>query len=208
MKIKICGLRDRHNIHEVVTLKPDLIGFIFYPVSPRFAGDVLKPADLSGLPASPKKAGVFVNADLYDLNGIFWKYNLDYVQLHGDESPAYCEQLYNSGIRVIKAFRIEKDFDFSGLQAYIPYTTYFLFDAPTEKYGGSGKRFDWNTLASYNLGQPFFLGGGIGAEDAEEILSLRHASLAGIDLNSKFETGPGLKDMQKLKRFLTKLKHI
>ncbi len=202
MKIKVCGLRERENIRAVAGLGPDLMGFIFYPASPRYAGDLLRAEDLQGLPSTTLKTGVFVNAGLSDIESIFRKYDLDFVQLHGDESPSYCEQLSGLGIPLIKAFRLTGSFDFDLTARYHAFCRYFLFDAPTVKYGGSGRRFDWELLDRYTLGHPFFLSGGIGPEDAEEILSLRHPALAGVDVNSRFEQSPGVKDTRKLEDFI------
>ncbi len=206
MKIKVCGLREKENIHEVAALGPDLLGFIFYPGSSRYAGGTLKPEDLSGLPVHPVKTGVFVNAGIDEVEGTFRRFNLDLVQLHGDETPSFCASLSHSGIPVIKVFRLDEGFEFRQTLPYIPFTKYFLFDARTEKYGGSGKRFNWKILDSYKERQPFFLSGGIGPGDAEEILSMDHPSLAGVDLNSRFEYEPGKKDTARLETFIKKLK--
>ncbi len=206
MKIKVCGLRDPVNIHDVAGLGPDLLGFNFYSVSPRYCGEVLKPADLSGLPFSPGKAGIFVNTFIDDIVAIFRRYNLDYVQLHGGETAAFCEQISLSGIPVIKAFHVDEQFDFRQLKPYIPFTRSFLFDTPTVNYGGSGKRFNWELLKRYDLGHPFFLSGGIGPGDAEDLLAFNHPALAGVDVNSRFESEPGLKDPEILGAFIRKIK--
>lgn len=208
MKVKICGITDRENLSGILSLKPDFTGFIFYPASPRYMADKLSPEDLLIIPANVKRVGVFVNADPYEIEGIFWKYNLDFVQLHGDESPAYCEKLNNSGIPVIKAFRIGPDFIFQNLMGYIPYCRYFLFDTYTEKYGGSGKKFNWEILYKYDIGHPFLLSGGIGPFDAEELKGIGLASMTGIDLNSRFEDQPGIKNIPELRKFLNKYRGI
>lgn len=202
MKIKICGITDAVNLHEIIDLKPDFMGFIFYPASPRYMIEKLSPDDLMDIPKSIKRTGVFVNADLYTIEGLYWRYNLDFVQLHGDESPIECKQLSSSGLNIIKAFRLDHDFNFDILMDYIPYCKYFLFDTNTVEYGGSGKKFDWEILEKYDAGYPFILSGGIGSFDAEEILSIKHPSFYGIDLNSRFETSPGIKDVEKLRPFL------
>jgi len=206
MKIKVCGLSSEDNIKEVVGLEPDLIGFIFYPPSPRYVVDKVDPLKLTGLGDNVLKTGVFVNADFYEISGIFWKYNLDIVQLHGDESPALCEQLKDTGIKTIKAFSLHEEFDFEIMMDYIPYCKYFLFDTQTKYRGGSGKKFNWEIIRKYELGHPFFLSGGIAPGDAREILSITHPSLAGVDVNSRFEKSPGIKDIGKLKQFFNDLK--
>lgn len=201
MKIKICGLRDAANIREILPLKPDLLGFIFYHGSPRYAGSILKPDDVIGIPVSIPRTGVFVNADPYEIHGLQWKYKLDYIQLHGDETPKMCEKITQSGAHVIKAFRIHPGFRFRELMDYVPVCRYFLFDTSGTGYGGSGSKFDWNLLDRYELGHPFFLSGGIGPSDAPRILSIRHPALVGVDINSKFELEPGIKNIELLKKF-------
>ncbi len=202
MKIKICGIKYRENLQELVKLKPDFLGFNFYPVSPRYIGNYLSPADLAVIPKRIKKTGVFVNQDEYEIAGIQWKYGLDYLQLHGSESPDLCRELKSSGVKIIKAFRIDDEFNFNDLSVYIPYCDYFLFDAPTEKYGGSGRKFEWNLLRKYDLGHPFFLSGGIGPEDSASINGLSVVSLSGVDINSRFEISAGLKDTEIVKLFM------
>ncbi len=206
MKIKVCGLREKQNIHVVAGLGADLLGFNFYPMSPRFASDHLEPDDLEGLPATVEKTGIFVNAGIHEVYDLCRKYNLDLAQLHGDESPTVCEELSGMGIPVIKAFRVDKDTDFRRMETYTAVTRYFLFDTPSKIFGGSGAQFDWTLLEAYSLAHPFFLGGGIGPEDAEAILSFRHPSFEGVDVNSKFEVSPGLKDTGLLRTFINKLK--
>jgi phosphoribosylanthranilate isomerase len=206
MKIKICGLTNTQNIRELVSLKPDFLGFIFYRASPRYAGDKLDVSDLLNIPLSMPRVGVFVNSDPYEIHGMQWKFKLDYIQLHGDESPAFCEQITQSGAHVIKAFRITDHFDFSKLMDYVGVCRYFLFDASSSLYGGSGKQFDWAILKKYELGHPFFLSGGIGPGDATRILRLSHPSFIGLDINSRFETEPGIKDPERVKKFLRQVR--
>ncbi len=206
MKVKICGITNSNNLLEILDLKPDFMGFIFYPASPRYVIDKLSPDELVEIPKSIKRTGVFVNSDLYTIEGVYWKYNLDFVQLHGDESSATCRQLSSSGLNIIKAFRLDKDFDFNILMDYIPYCKFFLFDTNSPEYGGSGKKFNWEILKKYDSGHPFILSGGIGPFDAEEILSINHPSLYGIDLNSRFEISAGVKDVEKLRIFLKSIR--
>ena len=202
MKIKICGLTKRENIEELVQLNPDYLGFIFYPGSPRFINGKLTPADMESIAGNIPRVGVFVNASFDEISGSFRRYNLDYVQLHGSESPEFCKQLDDSGIEVIKAFSLDDAFDFNRLMEYVPFTRFFLFDTQTELPGGSGRKFNWKILENYPLAHPFLLSGGIGPDDAAEVLSLQHPALWGVDLNSRFEISPGIKDIAKLKDFI------
>jgi phosphoribosylanthranilate isomerase len=200
--IKICGMRESENMLEVANLKPDLMGFIFYPDSPRYAAKIINPEIFTNFYHEIKKVGVFVNTGFDEINETIHKYSLDLVQLHGDESPETCHQLSEAGILVIKSFNIKDNIGFKLCAKYIPYTKYFLFDASTSKYGGSGYKFDWKILDKYELGHPFFLSGGIGPKDVYNILEITNPAFYGIDLNSKFEVIAGLKDVKKLKKFV------
>jgi phosphoribosylanthranilate isomerase len=206
MLIKICGIKYRDNLQEIIKLKPDFLGFNFYPVSPRFIDKNLTPGDLAVIPRSIRKAGIFVNQDEYEVSGIKWKYGLDYVQLHGNESPEMCRELNSTGIKVIKSFGISENFDFNKLTEYLPCCDYFIFDTPSARFGGTGFSFNWYLLDKYDLGHPFLLSGGIGPQDAERIRNLSFLSLAGIDINSRFETEPGRKDIQSLKIFINAIR--
>ncbi len=206
MKVKICGLTDRDNITEILDLNPDYAGFIFFSASPRYMGNKLTPDDIDSLNLSAKKTGVFVNSDFDEIELLYRMYKLDCVQLHGNESPALCRKLESLGIEVIKAFGLHEDFSFQQLNEYIPCCRYFLFDTRTELKGGSGKKFNWEIIDKYNFDHPFFLSGGITAYDAPEILKIKHPSLAGVDLNSRFEDSPGIKNISKLTKFITELR--
>jgi phosphoribosylanthranilate isomerase len=203
LKIKICGMREPENILEVSNLKPDLMGFIFYPGSPRYAGETLSPEIVTNLPETIKRVGVFVNADPEKINLIIRKYSLDMVQLHGEETPEICRRLSATGIDVIKAFSLKENSDFRSCNNYIDYTKFFLFDSSTTKYGGSGRKFDWHILEKYDLGHPFFLSGGVAQEDVKDIQKITNSAFYGVDLNSRFEVQPGLKDIEKLKIFIS-----
>jgi phosphoribosylanthranilate isomerase len=202
LSIKICGLREPENIPEVANLNPDLMGFIFYPASPRYVVNKLNPEIFTMFPKSIKKAGVFVNADFDEINEIINKYSLDIVQLHGNESPEKCSRLSETGIPVIKSFNIKESTGFKLCEKYVTCTNYFLFDASTSKYGGSGKKFDWKLLDNYELAHPFFLSGGITPGDVYNIQEISNPAFYGIDLNSRFEVKPGLKDIETLKKFI------
>lgn len=204
-KLKVCGMKHLKNIEALVKSKPDFIGFIFYEKSKRFVGDEL---DISKLntPKSIRKVGVFVNSSIEYILENFKKNKLDLVQLHGNESPEFCNKLYKKDIKISKAFQIDEDFDFSALEAYHGVCDYFLFDTKTKLYGGSGKKFNWQVLERYDNKKPFFLSGGIDLEDTGAIKSLKKLNIYAIDINSKFEIGPGLKDIEKIKQFKEALK--
>ena len=216
MIIKTCGLREPENIKAISDLGVDWIGLIFYPKSPRFIGEQ---ANLKAflqqekkVDGKPKRVGVFVNAEFKELLEAVQDYELDYVQLHGGESAVYCatlRQLWkDSSIRkagIIRAFRVSRAFDFGITVDYEPYCDYFLFDTKGQEYGGTGHKFDWDILDRYNGKTPFLLSGGIGPGDAPSVKSVTHPALAGVDLNSKFEIEPGLKDVQKLAEFVSVL---
>lgn len=206
LKIKVCGMRDIENIRKISELKPDLIGFIFYPASDRYAGEV-QAADIKGAVSHGiTKTGVFVNADLYSIKATIMRFGLKAVQLHGNESPEMCMQLRATGVKVIKAFKMDAAVDYSKMMPYVEHCNWFLFDTKSPKHGGSGKRFDWKLLDSYDLGHPFFLSGGIGPSDADSILELNHPALYGVDVNSRFEIEPGVKDVERVARFINKLR--
>lgn len=205
--IKICGMRESDNIMAVAELKPDFMGFIFYPGSPRFAGDLLKPEILSAIPVKIRKTGVFVNAEFNDIKTSVGKYSLNAVQLHGDESPALCRRIKNYGIQVIKVFSINEKISFAKCRDFIDCTDYFLFDTMSVKHGGSGQKFDWELIQKYDTGHPFLLSGGIGPMDADQIKGITNPYFSGIDINSRFEIRPGLKDIQQLEHFINELRH-
>jgi phosphoribosylanthranilate isomerase len=204
--IKICGMRDTENIRAAAELKPGIMGFIFYPESPRYAGELLDPEILSELSPGIRKAGVFVNASWSEIKATVEKYFLNIVQLHGDETPELCLQLKSEGLEVIKAFNISNSKAFSQCSAYVSFTDYFLFDTATVKHGGSGQKFDWKILDNYDLRHPFFLSGGISPADAESIAGITLSSFYGIDLNSRFEIKPGVKDIETLKKFINEIR--
>ncbi len=204
LKIKVCGMRDPENIRQLLKLNPDFVGFILFPGSKRYVGDSYILPD--GIPRSIKKVGVFVNALPADV--LKWKnrLSLDAVQLHGDESPEYCMELRKMRISIIKSFPVGTEFNFSELEKYLPYCDYFLFDTKTEARGGSGEKFDWEILKAYPYGKPFFLSGGIGETDAVAIRNIKELPLAAVDINSRFEDSPALKNIAKLQLFFNEIK--
>jgi phosphoribosylanthranilate isomerase len=194
MEIKVCGMKYQSNISEVAMLQPGYMGFICYPQSPRYIANT----PFIDVPENVVKTGVFVNESAEKINELITQYNFDAIQLHGNESPEFSE-LFMDKV-VIKAFGIDKDFDFGTLKPYELSVDYFLFDTKTEKHGGSGETFDWSLLDRYKMDIPFFLSGGLSLENLEGVKAIKHPQFYGVDLNSKFEIEPGLKDINKLKR--------
>ena len=201
--IKVCGMREAENIRAVEALGIDLMGFIFWPKSSRYVNE--RPAYL---PTQCKRVGVFVNASIEEIMQKVQDYALDYIQLHGSESPEYAQRLrsvYGDSVAVIKAFNIATKEDLEATKSYEGLADYFLFDTKAQLPGGSGQQFDWSVLADYVGETPFLLSGGIGPDDAESVKAFHHPKCVGFDLNSKFEIEPALKDIQKLKTFLEQL---
>lgn len=207
LKVKICGMRESANVEAVAKLKPDLMGFIFYPKSKRYVGDNFNPAFMQKLMPEIETVAVFVNESFGKVVEINHKCHFSYVQLHGNESPKYCGDLKNQNIKILKAFGIHSGFDWNSLLPYQDVCDYFLFDTSTKDHGGSGKKFEWDILDQYNGSKTFFLSGGIGPEDSGNILNMKYPNLAGIDINSRFEIEPGLKDLNLLEDFLKKIKN-
>jgi phosphoribosylanthranilate isomerase len=208
VRLKICGMRDAGNISQVASLEPDYMGFIFYEKSKRFVGE-LDPASLSEMPENIGRVGVFVNHDLKEVVHLAEKFDLNLLQLHGNESAAYVQELKQllegRDIKLMKAFGIDENFDFTLLNEYETEVDYFLFDTQTPDHGGSGKLFNWELLNGYTLNKPYFLSGGIGLESVEALQTIDDKRLFAIDVNSKFETEPGIKDISKLKEFKRQL---
>lgn len=204
-------MKFEENILQVADLRPDFMGFIFYPESRRhFEGRIPE------LHPSIRKIGVFVNEYLDVVVEKVKTHGLDGVQLHGEEEPRYCaalrEGLNKPGFSLIKAFRIGDSIDFDTLRPYEGLCDHFLFDTLGKERGGTGKKFDWEALAGYDLQTPYLLSGGIGPEDLESLagfLSTEQAALCqGIDLNSRFEDAPGMKNTEKLKKFVDDFKEL
>lgn len=198
MKIKVCGLRDAENIKAVTALGPDFIGLIRYERSPRYAGS-LDEAGLTDLPEAILKTGVFVNESAENIQHLIDGYGLNAVQLHGNESADFAAAFKNKVV-VLKAFGVDGNFDFKQLQNYVGSVDFFLFDTKTAAHGGSGETFNWSRLNDYKLNVPFFLSGGLSLDNLHEIENIKHPQFYGVDLNSRFETSPGMKDIDKLKK--------
>lgn len=201
-------MRNPSNIEELVKLKPDYIGFIFYPKSKRFIGEQITDEVQSLVPVYIQKVGVFVDEPFDNLLKKFRSNKLNMIQLHGSELPGYCERLKKLDIPVIKVFRIGSDFDFSAVEPYELFCDFYLFDTSSELCGGTGIKFDWKKLDEYKTDKPFFLSGGIHPSDFEEIKKISQKAIFAVDVNSGFEVEPGIKDIPKLKSFIEKIKRL
>jgi phosphoribosylanthranilate isomerase len=229
MKLKVCGMKYVENIQQVGALNPDYLGFIFYEKSKRnFEGIIPE------VPENIKKTGVFVNEMLAIVISMVEEYRLAAIQLHGDESVEYIIELKaqlaerkelfieenkqikkrknqhfiaDSTIEIIKVFGIKDTFDFVILKPYEAVVDYFLFDTKGKERGGNGTKFDWSVLEKYPFKKPFFLSGGVGLEDLEEVQKIINSDLPvyALDVNSKFESAPGFKKIEELKEFKTSL---
>ncbi len=204
MKLKICGMKYQENITEVAALQPDYLGFIFYDKSSRNFDK-----SIPEISSSVKKTGVFVNEDLEVVIEKIKTFNLQAVQLHGEESPEYCASLKAKVSEIIKVFSIKNEFNFEVLKPYESVCDYFLFDTKGKHPGGNGYTFDWNVLSNYPSTKPFFLSGGIGFNEIEAVKKFQQSTASkycyALDVNSKFEIEPGLKNIELLKDFKTNL---
>ncbi|GMQ27143.1 phosphoribosylanthranilate isomerase [Algoriphagus sp. oki45] len=202
MELKVCGMREPDNIRSLISeIGPDWMGLIFYPKSPRYVSDE-KAAELKEFPV--KKVGVFVNETVEEILKKVDQFGLSAIQLHGSESPDFVKSLAEkTEAELWKVISVGEEIDLKSLEGYLPFVSKFLFDTATAAHGGSGKRFDWEILKTYPFDKGFLLSGGLDEECAEEVLALREQipQLQGVDLNSKFEDAPGLKNIEKLKRF-------
>ena len=232
MIIKVCGMREPENIRAVSALGIDMMGFIFWKRSPRFVQMISSQAGIipdyslerlnkgrgkveesTNVIEQPKRVGVFVDDMPQSIVTRVFNYGLDFVQLHGEESRVMIENLrrtlepdIKAGVKIIKALSIEKPEDVSRYKEYEGVVDMFLFDTKCKTVGGSGEQFDWNVLEQYDGETPFLLSGGIGPDDVERVKSFNHPRFAGIDLNSRFETEPGLKDVEALRQFINAIR--
>lgn len=206
MKLKVCGMMDPNQLRSLQDLRVNYAGLIFYENSKRCVGDKSQNHKSEIRDIQIKKVGVFVNADIETIKNKVEEYNLSLVQLHGDEGPEFCEQVQEL-VPVIKAIRINDEMDLEGeLNKYENACDYFLFDTYSKQYGGSGKKFDWDILQTASISKPFFLSGGIGSGDAEAVKIFSHPLLYAIDINSRFEISPGVKDLEMVKSFIGNFK--
>jgi len=205
IQIKICGMKFPENITDIAALQPEYLGFIFYDKSPRYVIE-----KLPEIKPKIKKVGVFVNADFSEIMQKSNEHQLDFIQLHGDETPDFCKKIEQQSLKVIKAFNLSNTFNFKILNNYIDSCTHFLFDAKGAAYGGNGQSFDWQLLKNYHLDKTFFLSGGIGLENATDLNAFlkkeESKKCIAIDLNSCFETEPGLKNKIALNEFIQQIK--
>ena len=218
-------MKNPQNIADIAALNPDYLGFIFYEKSKRYVGQghalaLQLPTEVSprfrdaeGQAKGIKKIGVFVNSTLEYILSKVEKYDLDLVQLHGEESPEFCRDFRRangiafakSGVKkaqIIKVFSIGQTFDFQQLEPYKSYCDYFLFDTKGKEKGGNGFAFNWDVLKDYDNEKPFFLSGGLSLENIEKVKELTHLNILAIDMNSGFEIEAGLKDVEKIKQLM------
>lgn len=204
MIVKVCGMRQAENICAVASLGIDLIGFIFYPPSPRYVSDVPVMT-----PESIGRVGVFVDAPFDTMMQTAHRHLLTHIQLHGDESPELCRRLKNEGYTVMKAIRVASADSFNKCTEYEYVVDMFLFDTASAAYGGSGSKFDWSLISTYYTCElPYLLSGGINMYDIESILKIEDSRLLGVDLNSCFESAPALKDVKLLNQFIKQLNNF
>ncbi len=200
MKLKVCGMKQENNILDVADLEPNYMGFIFYEKSPRHFT-----SEIPELPEDVKKIGVFVNASIDFIVSKIEQYRLEGVQLHGNESPEFCKELKTYDILVIKVFSMKNQFNFKVLEPYEEVCDYYLFDTKGKEPGGNGYTFNWNLLKQYKLTKPYFLSGGIGLDNMDDLLLFlkrpESRLCCTLDVNSKFESATAFKDIQKLKEF-------
>ena len=201
VKLKICGMKEIENITEISALQPDYLGFIFWEKSKR---NMTLDA-IPELPETTKKVGVFVDASIQEIATKINQYQLDIIQLHGNESVIFCKNVKKFSVEVIKVFSIDSNFNFSVVKEYVFAVDYFLFDTKGKLPGGNGITFDWNVLENYHFNVPYFLSGGIGSTEIDGLKEFLKSPAAnkcyGIDVNSRFEKKPGIKNKIKLQKF-------
>lgn len=213
MRIKVCGMTSTEQVLQLDDMGVEFAGFIFYPKSPRYVHKFMPQAEIKKIKGKHiNKVGVFVNATVEEVLQAVDECGLYLVQLHGDETPKYCEKIANY-VGVVKAFRLrEEDNVLWKVKDYMDIADMFLFDTEGAGYGGTGKQFDWNILRGLNIGKPFFLSGGIGPDDVDKLKEFSgepvSKDLFSADVNSKFEIAPGIKDMDMLRSFIQSVKQI
>lgn len=208
MKVKVCGMKHPENIKALAELDIDYMGFIFYEKSPRFAEAALQVTD------SIQKVGVFVNENINSILQKVQIFGLKVIQLHGHETPAFCEELHqalstagHAEVNLWKVFSIQSPLDFEGIEDYSFYVHGYLLDTKGQYRGGNGEKFDWHLLEQQKFSKPVMLSGGIGPEDAEQVSELyKKGLIAGVDINSGFEEEPGLKNIRLVHEFLQNLR--
>lgn len=205
MKVKVCGITRLDQLQQLQDIGVDYAGMIFFEGSRRYVGDALHGEQDAIRQLAIRRVGVFVNTELEVIQNAITDYGLTAVQLHGDETDEFCLELMDK-VKVIKVFRIGGEVAIDSLtEPFLAACHYFLFDTDTSSYGGSGKQFDWSLLQEAAIGKPFFLSGGIGPEDVEKVKAFQHPYFYAVDVNSRFETEPGVKDIDKVKQFINEL---
>ncbi len=211
MIVKVCGIREVENLKQLVKLPINWIGFIFYKPSDRFLeapgldSEAMRIFEISDF--GMKKVGVFVNANREEIETKVNEYKLDIIQLHGDESPEFCQKLKALSFTIVKAFSLDENFDFNRLNPYKDHCDYFLFDTKGQLRGGNGQTFNWGIVNQYKLDVPFILSGGIGPDEITALRQFQHPQFAGVDLNSKFELRPGYKNAALLNSFVSSFRN-
>lgn len=205
--IKVCGMCDPDNIRSVASLAPMLMGFIFYKSSPRDAS-ALDPEVVRSLPHFIRPVALFVNSDEDHIMDITSRYGIKIVQLHGDETPEFCDRLRTKGLTVFKALPVSTESDVKDAKRYDGYVDLLVFDSRSASRGGSGKQFDWQLLHHYDGTTHYLIGGGVGPDDIDHIIDAMLPLMAGIDINSRFEISPGIKDISKLITFILNLRQF
>jgi phosphoribosylanthranilate isomerase len=210
MRIKVCGMTLPEQVTALDAMGVDFAGFIFYPKSPRYVANKISAEKMRKIKGHIAKVGVFVNEPYDDMMRTVEEYRLDMVQLHGDETPFFCEKVANY-VTVVKAFRLSDNDPIDWIvRPYHESTDMYMFDTMGAGYGGTGKKFDWNDLKAASINKLFFLSGGIEPGDEESIKTFIKEPVAqklfSIDINSKFEIAPGVKDVKKVKQFVENLK--
>lgn len=206
MKVKVCGNVFQENFMAIHQLQPDYLGFILYEKSERYIdlnnNEIKRYFHQISIP----KVAVSVNMNADNLINTLTTYNFEFAQLHGDENVEYCMKVKSSGVKVIKVIRVESDIDLQTADKYANACDYLLFDTAGKKYGGNGQKFNWNLLKNYALNLPFFLSGGIHPDDVDALKNFHHPAFWGIDINSGFESSPGMKNLEKIEKFLHKIR--
>ncbi|RLZ08334.1 phosphoribosylanthranilate isomerase [Faecalibacter macacae] len=209
-QVKVCGNNSVENFKALTKIEPDYVGFIFYPKSPRF----IKDESIFEIFPNAERVGVFVNESVEKIIQKVKQFELDVVQLHGDETPSFCQELIEAkhqqlltseqflDFKIWKAIGVNETTDFEQLKGYQQVVDSFVLDTKSTQYGGSGKKFDWQLLKNYQLSTPFLLSGGIQLEDALVLKNFKHPQCIGFDINSGFEIEPGIKNIEKVKQFI------
>ena len=207
MNIKVCGITQLKQLQQLDGLNIDFAGLIFYKDSPRYIGEKIDKSQLKNSDFDIKKVGVFVDPEMIEVLDAIDEYGLDVVQLHGDESPEMCSDLLEE-VEVIKAFALDGKTDIEGkISKYDAVCDYYLFDTAGKEPGGNGQPFDWKILNKLKIEKPFFISGGICVDDIDALKKFRHPDLIGVDINSRFEKEPGVKDMAMILKFKQGLKN-